>query len=55
MNELMQSTHTNEFSYTVDLSPFMHPFNAEGKGIVIQENGELVDMDEYSNATSYAS
>lgn len=54
-DKLMQTTKTTKLSHELVLTEFLKPFNAEAKGVVIQEDGAPLDMDEYSDTTSYAS
>ncbi|MFD2046641.1 FtsX-like permease family protein [Ornithinibacillus salinisoli] len=51
---LMETSKENEIYHELDITEHIKPFNAEAKGLVVKENGELVDMDEYSNNVSYA-
>ncbi|GKV68541.1 hypothetical protein NCCP2716_10390 [Sporosarcina sp. NCCP-2716] len=52
---LLTAPVTNEFSHELSLLGYLEPFNAEAKGLVVMEDGELEDMDTYSDTTSYAS
>ncbi|REB07331.1 ABC transporter permease [Sporosarcina sp. BI001-red] len=52
---LLRSPVTNEFSHDLSLLGYLQPFNAEAKGLVVMEDGEVEDMDTYSDTTSYAS
>jgi len=38
---------------TVDLSSYLHPFNAEGRGLVISEDNQIYDIEEYGSEESY--
>ncbi|WP_339217607.1 hypothetical protein [Ornithinibacillus sp. FSL M8-0202] len=52
--ELMETQKTNTIYHELEFTEFLKPFNAEGKGIVVKEDGSLVDMDEYNQSVSYA-
>ncbi|WP_047982328.1 FtsX-like permease family protein [Ornithinibacillus contaminans] len=53
-DELMDAPKTNEIYHELELTDYVKPFNAEAKGLVVSENGEILDMDEYSKSVSYA-
>lgn len=50
---IRETPKTNEISHDLNLTGWMKPFNAEASGIVVDENGKLIDMEEYAESTNY--
>jgi len=53
IEEIHSTPKTNEISHDLDLSGILKPFNAKAAGIVVTENGELLDMEEYAENINY--
>lgn len=51
--KIISAPKVNEVSHNLDLTGMLKPFNSEAAGIVVKEDGELVDMEEYAESTSY--
>lgn len=51
--EINATPKTNEIKHNLDLTGMLKPFNAEAAGIVVTEDGELLDMDTYADSTNY--
>lgn len=51
--EINSTPKVSEIFHELDLTGMIKPFNAQAAGIVVKEDGELVDMEEYADSTSY--
>lgn len=51
--EINSTQKTNKISHDLDLKEIIKPFNAEANGIVLTENGDLLDMEEYAENINY--